>query len=157
MIPTQPAIRFVVLCSVLLAAVTIAFADEPQWKRELRLAARSAKEAAAHFDGGPVDHSEDRIPVCGRLRQGAVQGAYSGFSVGFAAVEMPAVALIEADMERGLGMVAPGVRFYAGVLLGAILYIPALVVGLAGGVLGTPAGAAAEAVEQGSTKRWFTL
>ncbi len=94
-----------------------------------------------------------------RLWRGSKKGAQSGFVLGFGVVESPAIALLSKGMDRGFKYDLDGYRFFtwSGAILGAILYIPALAVGVVGGILGAAAGSAAEAVKPGATKNWWTF
>ncbi|TPW19011.1 MAG: hypothetical protein FD126_3108, partial [Elusimicrobia bacterium] len=80
---------------------------------------------------------------------GAVKGTQEGAMAGFSVVLQPAVSLISKSYNGGGGW-----YMAAGVAVGAILYIPALVAAGLGGLGGSAAGGVAEAVAPGSTDSW---
>lgn len=94
---------------------------------------------------------------------GAKKGAEEGGLLGFFAVISPAAALMSEGFSRKMSRAYDGARdgndwgdayIIAGIAVGAVLYVPALALGLVGGIIGTPAGAVAETVSPGSTAKW---
>ena len=83
------------------------------------------------------------------LWTGVKNGARAGGTLGFMGVLSPAIYLLSEGFESGMsGFTA------AGCALAAVLYVPALIVGAAGGAIGAVVGAGAEVVSPGSTSRW---
>ena len=115
-------------------------------------------EAPTHTDGPPSAFGgEDRpIGVWNGVKKGASQGAM----LGFLGVLYPAVSLLSEGFGREMGRrydgstKSPRLYAVAGIALGVILYIPALVVGAVGWAVGAVAGGVAEAVKPGSTADW---
>lgn len=94
---------------------------------------------------------------------GAKKGAQEGATLGFYAGISPAAGLLSEGYGRRMSRAYDGARgdndwagayMAAGIVLGVILYIPALALGLVGGLIGTPAGAVAETASPGSTSQW---
>lgn len=89
------------------------------------------------------------------LKKGASEGALLGFYAGIS----PAVKLVEEGFGRRMSRAYDGARsdngggglyYYGGMVIGAILYIPALILGGVGGLFGGAAGAAAPE----SARKW---
>lgn len=96
--------------------------------------------------GGPAE--ADGVDRWDGVRKGAAQGALFGFYTGLS----PALALVEEGFGRRMSRAYDGARadnghggayYYGGMLLAAVLYLPALVLGGLGGLFGASAGAVA--------------
>lgn len=94
---------------------------------------------------------------------GTKKGSQEGALLGFFAVISPAAALLSEGFSRDMSRAHDGAWSgngdstaykVAGVALGALLYIPALVAGAVGGAFGAAAGSVAETVRPGSTRAW---
>lgn len=113
---------------------------------------------AAVLAGSPLDDA-DAAENAGLDRwDGVKKGASEGALFGFFAGLYPALALVDEGFGRKMSRHHDGARpdngdgkayYYGGVILAAVLYLPALVLGGLGGLLGGAAGAAApEAVSK---------
>lgn len=103
--------------------------------------------------------SSSKNGVWAGVKNGSEQGALLGFFAGIA----PAASLLSEGMGRRMSRGYDGARsdngnggLYAagGIVLGVLLYVPALVLGAVGGALGAVGGAASESVKPGSTRSW---
>lgn len=113
--------------------------------------------------GVPAPAPEGKTEQSGGVVDGVKHGASEGALLGFYAVLSPAVSLLSEGFGRAMSRHYDGARGdngnakayeTAGIVLGAVLYVPALAVGAATGTIGALAGAASEAVKPGSTKGW---
>lgn len=126
----------------------------------------AARPALAADSPEPVYAETPEAAAAGRtldrwsgVKKGASEGALFGFSGGL----YPAVELVSDGFGRRMSRAYDGprpgngggeVRYYGGIALGILLYIPALVLGGLGGLIGGAFGAAApEAVDEWDAER----
>jgi hypothetical protein len=137
------------LLAVLLAPA--ARAVSPDCLFDGSCAARPVLAAAAESPAGASALSSAESPSATRLsglKKGASQGALLGFYAGLS----PALKLVDEGFGRRMSYGSDGPRsdnghgdayFYGGIVLAALLYLPALALGGIGGLFGGAAGTAA--------------
>lgn len=121
-------------------------------------------EAAAPEQAGArrkVTAPEPPLPE--RAWVGAKKGAGEGAKLGFYGVLSPAIGLMSESFGRQMSSYYDGPRsdngggramWWGGLALAVVLYIPALVAGAAGAIVGGLVGAGAESVKPGATEGW---
>lgn len=122
------------------------------------------REALISADNAPVPPVPSPLRLeDGKIATGWKNGITAGFGWPFYAVLSPAIWLVSEGFGRDMSRHYDGARgdnvrgevySVSGVVLAAVLYVPALAVGVAGAVIGAVAGPIAEKINPGSTRKW---
>lgn len=142
-----------------MAPVLVSGAERQEWPEAAKPEGITPAETRAAEPPSPGPSTRQG----GDFKTGLVNGAWAGFAWPFYAVLSPAIHLLSEGFGRRMSRAYDGARgdnggsgayTAGGVVLGAVLYVPALAVGAAGAVIGAVAGPIAEKLRPGSTSRW---